>query len=94
MLQKLYICFHGLTIYCFLAVAYMLGIPITGYSLDIGREHTNLVDFKLQKRLLEGLLNVSELERYAPCPIALFRSVRRGRLTRLLIWTIAELKII
>ncbi|GAQ85236.1 hypothetical protein KFL_002250160 [Klebsormidium nitens] len=51
-------------------VAYMLGIPITGYSLDIGREHTNLVDFKLQKRLLEGLLNVSELERLSVVAMA------------------------
>ncbi len=31
----------------------MLGLPVTGYSLDIGREHTEFAEARLQRRLAE-----------------------------------------
>jgi len=51
-------------------VAYLLGVPIVGYSLDIGKEHVNLVDEKLQKRLYSGQLDEKELDRLAVVSMA------------------------
>jgi len=35
--------------------AYLVGLPIVGYSLDLGKEHVNLVDASVEKRIYEGL---------------------------------------
>ena len=32
---------------------YLLGVPISGYSLEIGREHTEFAEAKLQQRIFE-----------------------------------------
>ncbi|XP_024525050.1 uncharacterized protein LOC9654551 isoform X1 [Selaginella moellendorffii] len=45
-------------------IAYLVGLPVLGYSLDIGKEHVNLVDEKLQKKIYEGFLDGNELDRY------------------------------
>ena len=46
-------------------VGYLLGIPILGYSLDIGKEHVNLIDEKLEKLIYSGQLDAKELDRYS-----------------------------
>ncbi|KAL2631300.1 hypothetical protein R1flu_015986 [Riccia fluitans] len=51
-------------------VAYLVGLPIVAYSLDIGKEHVNLVDEKLQKRIYEGQLDPRELDRLAVVSMA------------------------
>ncbi|KAG6556555.1 hypothetical protein Mapa_001494 [Marchantia paleacea] len=51
-------------------VAYLVGLPIVAYSLDIGKEHVNLVDEKLQKRIYEGQLDSRELDRLAVVSMA------------------------
>ncbi|XBJ05465.1 hypothetical protein VPH35_024242 [Triticum aestivum] len=43
-------------------VAYLTGLPILGYSLDIGKEHVNLVDDQLQKLLYSGQLDQKEVD--------------------------------
>ena len=37
-------------------VGYLMGVPVGAYSLDIGREHTDFAEAKLQKRLVTGTL--------------------------------------
>ena len=44
--------------------AYLLGIPILGYSLDIGKENVNLIDERLEKLIYSGQLDAKELDRY------------------------------
>eukprot|EP00897_Mesotaenium_endlicherianum_P005970 jgi/Mesen1/5400/ME000268S04600 len=51
-------------------VAYLVGLPVVAYSLDIGKEHTNLMDNKLQKRIYEGRLEASELDKLATIAMA------------------------
>ncbi|KMZ67678.1 hypothetical protein ZOSMA_25G00650 [Zostera marina] len=46
-------------------VAYLIGLPIFGYSLDIGKEHVNLIDEKLEKLLYSGKLEAKDLDRLA-----------------------------
>ncbi|GFQ06043.1 hypothetical protein PHJA_002748300 [Phtheirospermum japonicum] len=46
-------------------VAYLLGLPILGYSLDIGKEHVNLIDQRLEKLIYSGQLDAKELDRLA-----------------------------
>lgn len=46
-------------------VAYLTGLPILGYSLEIGKEHVNLVDDRLQKLIYSGQLDEKELDRLA-----------------------------
>lgn len=43
-------------------VGYLLGVPVTGYSLDLGKEHTDFVEAKLAKRIIEGRLSDKELD--------------------------------
>lgn len=45
-------------------VAYLLGLPILGYSLDIGKENVNLIDARLEKLIYSGQLDAKELDRY------------------------------
>lgn len=47
-----------------MAVAYLLGLPILGYSLDIGKENVNLIDERLEKLIYSGQLDSKELDRY------------------------------
>lgn len=51
-------------------VAYLLGVPIVGYSLDIGKEHVNLIDEKVQKRIYEGKIDAKDLDRLAVVAMA------------------------
>lgn len=48
----------------FIVVAYLLGFPILDYSLDIGKEHVNLINDKLEKLIYSGQLDSKELDRY------------------------------
>jgi hypothetical protein len=48
-------------------VSYLTGLPILGYSLDIGKEHVNLVDKQLEKLIYSGKLDQKELDRYSLC---------------------------
>lgn len=41
---------------------YLLGVPITEYSLDIGRQHTDFAEAKLQRRIIEGGLEDSDVD--------------------------------
>ncbi|KAJ7561081.1 hypothetical protein O6H91_03G013200 [Diphasiastrum complanatum] len=51
-------------------VAYLLGLPVLGYSLDIGKEHVNLLNESLQKKIYEGFLDKKELDRLAVVSMA------------------------
>ncbi|KAL5703814.1 hypothetical protein ACHQM5_022320 [Ranunculus cassubicifolius] len=51
-------------------VAYLLGLPIMGYSLDIGKENVNLIDPKLQKLIYSGKLDTKELDKLAVVTMA------------------------
>ena len=43
--------------------AHVLGVPVAGYSLMIGKEHTDLAEAALQRRLIEKTLEQSEVDR-------------------------------
>ncbi|WOL15500.1 hypothetical protein Cni_G24281 [Canna indica] len=51
-------------------VAYLIGLPIFGYSLDIGKEHVNLIDERLQKLIYSGQLDNKQLDRLAVVSMA------------------------
>lgn len=51
-------------------VAYLLGLPILSYSLDIGKEHVNLINDKLEKLIYSGQLDAKELDRLAVVSMA------------------------
>ncbi|XP_019150686.1 PREDICTED: uncharacterized protein LOC109147541, partial [Ipomoea nil] len=51
-------------------VAYLLGLPILDYSLDIGKEHVNLIDEKLEKLIYSGQLDAKEIDRLAVVAMA------------------------
>ncbi|XWS41476.1 hypothetical protein CRYUN_Cryun17cG0085100 [Craigia yunnanensis] len=51
-------------------IGYLLGIPILGYALDIGKEHVNLIDEKLEKLIYSGQLDAKELDRLAVVAMA------------------------
>uniref|UniRef100_A0A0E0DIY0 Uncharacterized protein n=1 Tax=Oryza meridionalis TaxID=40149 RepID=A0A0E0DIY0_9ORYZ len=51
-------------------VAYLIGLPILGYSLDIGKEHVNLIDDQLQKLIYSGQLDQKEIDRLAVVSMA------------------------
>ncbi|XP_010531414.1 PREDICTED: uncharacterized protein LOC104807722 [Tarenaya hassleriana] len=51
-------------------VAYLLGLPILGYSLDIGKEHVNLIDKRLEQLIYSGQLDAKELDRLAVIAMA------------------------
>ena len=33
-------------------IAYMLGVPVVGYNLDLGSEHTDLLEYRLQRKIV------------------------------------------
>ena len=43
--------------------AHVLGVPVAGYSLMIGKEHTDLAEAALQRRLIEKTLEQGEVVR-------------------------------
>ncbi|KAJ1398612.1 Peptidase M41-like [Sesbania bispinosa] len=51
-------------------IAYLLGVPILGYSLDIGKEHVNLIDERLEKLIYSGQLDAKELDKLAVVSMA------------------------
>lgn len=51
-------------------VAYLLGLPILGYSLDIGKENVNLIDERLEKLIYSGQLDAKELDKLAVVAMA------------------------
>ncbi|KAJ9541056.1 hypothetical protein OSB04_027562 [Centaurea solstitialis] len=51
-------------------VAYLLGLPILGYSLDIGKENVNLIDERLEKLIYSGQLDAKEVDRLAVVAMA------------------------
>ncbi|XP_012075227.1 uncharacterized protein LOC105636541 isoform X2 [Jatropha curcas] len=51
-------------------IAYLLGLPILDYSLDIGKEHVNLIDQRLEKLIYSGQLDAKELDRLAVVAMA------------------------
>ncbi|KAJ4842102.1 hypothetical protein Tsubulata_032319 [Turnera subulata] len=51
-------------------IAYLLGLPILDYSLDIGKEHVNLIDDRLEKLIYSGQLDAKELDRLAVVAMA------------------------
>ncbi|KAG8642918.1 uncharacterized protein LOC110628197 [Manihot esculenta] len=51
-------------------IAYLLGIPILDYSLDIGKEHVNLIDKSLEKLIYSGQLDTKDLDRLAVVAMA------------------------
>lgn len=51
-------------------LAYLLGLPILGYSLDIGKENVNLTDERLEKLIYSGQLDAKELDRLAVVAMA------------------------
>ncbi|KAI9165098.1 hypothetical protein LWI28_007600 [Acer negundo] len=51
-------------------IAYLLGLPILGYSLDIGKENVNLINDRLEKLIYSGQLDSKELDRLAVVAMA------------------------
>lgn len=45
--------------------SYLLGVPVTGYSLAIGATHTDLLAQKLGRPVFQGRLNMEELQALA-----------------------------
>lgn len=43
-------------------IGYLLGIPVTSYSLDIGQAHTDFAEAKMKSRLIERTLSDAELD--------------------------------
>ena len=46
-------------------VAYLLGLPVTGYSLDIGAAHVDVAEADLERRLFEMFLEEDQVNVYA-----------------------------
>ena len=44
------------------AQGYLLGVPVAAYSLALGSEHTDFAEGKLQRRLIEGVLDVETVD--------------------------------
>ncbi|KXZ55454.1 hypothetical protein GPECTOR_2g1003 [Gonium pectorale] len=51
-------------------VGYLLGVPITGYSVELGREHTEFAEAKLQQRIIERTLTDEEIDALALVAVA------------------------
>ncbi len=45
-------------------------VPVTGYSLDIGKAHTDFAEAKLQQRLVERKLSDEEINQLAVVAMA------------------------
>lgn len=51
-------------------VGYLVGLPVTGYSLDIGAAHTDFAEADLNARLIEGFLDEEKTAKYAVVAMA------------------------
>ena len=49
---------------------YLMRVPVTGYSLDIGKAHTDFAEAKLQQRLVERKLSDAEINQLAVVAMA------------------------
>lgn len=49
---------------------YLMRVPVTGYSLDIGKAHTDFAEAKLQQRLVERKLSDEEINQLAVVAMA------------------------
>lgn len=50
--------------------AYLLGVPVSGYSLMVGKEHTDFAEAALQRRLIERQLDPEEVDRLSVIAMA------------------------
>ncbi len=55
---------------CALQVAYLVGLPILGYSVQLGKEHVELAEAKMQKRIIERNLEDDEIDSLAVMAVA------------------------
>lgn len=51
-------------------VGYLMGVPVTNYSLSIGQEHTEFAEAKIQKRIIERQLEDEEIDQLALVAVA------------------------
>ncbi|GLC40871.1 hypothetical protein PLESTB_000013900 [Pleodorina starrii] len=51
-------------------LGYLLGVPVTGYSVELGREHTEFAEAKLQQRIIERTLSDEEIDSLALVAVA------------------------
>ena len=51
-------------------MAYLLRVPLAGYSLMVGKEHTDLAEAALQRRLIERQLEPEEVDRLSVIAMA------------------------
>ncbi|GIL79550.1 hypothetical protein Vretimale_12232 [Volvox reticuliferus] len=51
-------------------VGYLLGVPITGYSVELGKEHTEFAEAKIQQRIIERTLTDEEIDVLALVAVA------------------------
>lgn len=51
-------------------VGYLLGVPITGYSLSIGKEHVDFVEARIQQRLFQSKLDAQDIDQLAVVAMA------------------------
>merc|ERR1719383_1223376 len=51
-------------------VGYLLGVPVAGYTLALGKEHTDFAEARLSRRLIEGKLSDDELNALAVVAMA------------------------
>lgn len=55
---------------CGLQAGYLMRVPVAGYSLDIGKAHTDFAEAKLQQRLVERKLSDEEINQLAVVAMA------------------------
>lgn len=51
-------------------VGYLVGCPVTNYSIELGRERTEFVESRLQKRLIEEFLDADDIDSLALVAVA------------------------
>jgi len=51
-------------------VGYLLGVPVAGYSLDLGKEHTDFVEARMETRIIQGRLSEPEVNLLAAVAMA------------------------
>jgi len=51
-------------------IGYLMGVPVTGYSIDIAATHTDFIELKLERKLMQGKLATDELDQLAVLSMA------------------------
>lgn len=51
-------------------IGHLAGVPVVGYSLGIGQEHTAFAEARLGRRLIEGKLSNADIDALAPVAVA------------------------